>query len=69
MAKIPAATDKSQESLECSDSESWSSHQKVVTEKLGSRKWPHNFHMSPASVPHMSTRSYERVMAEVQQMN
>ena len=62
-----AATDKSQESWKCSESESWSNHEKEVTGKLvasrssgnsvnskdGSRKWPHHFHMSPAVVPHM----------------
>ena len=80
-----AATDKSQASCEFSDSESWSSHQKEVTvkpvasrnsgnlesSKAGSRKWPHNFH----SLQHQyltwrkSTRSHERFMAKVQQMN
>ena len=67
VAEKPAATDKSQESWESSESESWSNHEKEVTGKLvassssenswnskaGSRKWPHNFHMSPAAVPHM----------------
>ena len=47
--------------------ESWSNHEKEGSGKLvasrssgnswncsvGSRKWPHNFHMSPAVVPHM----------------
>ena len=55
-----AATDKSQESWEFSESESWSNHEKEVTVKLvasrnsgnsensnvGSRKCPHNFHVS-----------------------
>ena len=62
-----AATDKSQESWEFSESESWSNHEKEVTGKpvasrnsgnsensrAGSRKWPHNFHLSPAVVPRM----------------
>ena len=62
-----AATDKSEESWEFSESESWSDHEKEVTEKLvasrnsgnsenskaGSRKWPHHFYVSPAVVPHM----------------
>ena len=60
-----AATDKSQESWKFS--ESWSNHEKEMTVKLvtprnsgtsensgaGSRKWPHNFYMSSAVVPHM----------------
>ena len=67
VAEKPAATDKSQESREFSESESWSIHEKEVTEKpvasrtsgnsknskAGSRKWSHNFHMSPAVVPHV----------------
>ena len=67
VAEKPVATDKSQESLEFSESESWSNHEKEVTRKLvafrtagnsenskaGNRKWPHNFHMSPAVVLHM----------------
>ena len=67
VAGKPAATDKSQESLEFSESESWSNHEREATGKpvasrttgnsgnceAGSRKWPHNFHMSPAVVPHM----------------
>ena len=65
VGKKPAATDKSQESWDFPESESWSSHQKEVTgkfvasrnsenpgnSKVGSRKWPHHFHMSPAVVP------------------
>ena len=61
-----------------SDSESWSSHQKEVTGKLvasrnsgtsesskaGSRKWPHNFHMSPVVAPHM-----EKVFSIVRQID
>ena len=31
--------------------------------KAGSRKWPHNFHMSPAAVPHM-----EKVYSIVRQI-
>ena len=72
-----AATDKSQESWEFSESESWSNHEKEVTgkpvasrsseksgnSKAGSRKWPHNFHMSPAAVPHM-----EKVCSIVRQI-
>ena len=55
---------KSQESWEISESESWSSHQNEVTEKfVASRnsvnsefwswkqKWPHIFHVAPAPVP------------------
>ena len=67
VAGKPAATDKSQESWEFSESKSWSTHEKEVTEKpvasrtsgnsensaAGSWKWPHNFDMSPAVVPHM----------------
>ena len=67
VAGKPAATDKGQESWEFSESESWSIHEKEVTgkpvasrssgnsesSKAGSRKWPHNFHMSPAVVPGM----------------
>ena len=67
VAVKPVATDKSQEYWEFSESESWSNHEKEVTGKLvasrnsgnsenskaGSRKWPHNFHMSPAVVPRM----------------
>ena len=63
----PAATDKSQESWEFSETESWSNHEKEVTGKLfasrnsgtsenskaGSRNLPQQFHMSPAFVPHM----------------
>ena len=77
VAEQSAATDKNQESLEFSASESWSSHQKEVTGKLvasrnsenqgnskaGSRKWPHNFHMSPAVVPRM-----EKVYSIVRQI-
>ena len=58
---------RSQESCEFSESESWSIHEKEVTGKLvasrtsgnsenpkaESRKWPHNFHMYPAVVPHI----------------
>ena len=76
VAEKPAATDKSQESWEFSESESWSNHEKEVTGKLvasvnsgnswnskaGSRKQPHNFHMSPAAVPHM-----EKVFSIVRQ--
>ena len=72
------ATDKSQESWEFSESESWSSHEKQVTGKLvasrssrnsgnsskaGSRKWPHNIHVSPAAVLHM-----EKVYSIVRQI-
>ena len=67
VAGKPAETDRSQESWAFSESESWSNHQKEVTEKqvesknsgtsensaAGSRKWPHNDHMSPAGVPHV----------------
>ena len=67
VAGKPAATDKSQDYWEFSESESWSNHEKEVTGKLvassnlgksensraGSRKWPRNFHMSPAVVPRM----------------
>ena len=56
------ATDKSKESWEFSESESWCNHKKEVTgkpvasrssensgnSKAGSRKWPHNFQRSPA---------------------
>ena len=77
VAAKPAATDKSQESWEFSESESWSNHEKEVTGKpvaprssensgksiAGSRKWPHNFHMSPAAVPHM-----EKVYSIVRQI-
>ena len=72
-----ATTDKSQESWDFSESESWSNHEKEVTGKLvasrnsdnsgnskaGSRKWPHNFQMSPADVPHM-----EKVFSIVRQV-
>ena len=70
VAVKPAATDKSQESWEFSESESWSNHDKEVTGKLvasinsessgNSKAWPHHFHMSPAVVPHLA--------AEVQRM-
>ena len=76
VAKKPAATDRSQESLEFSDSESWSNHEEEVTEtcciqkfrklefpRVRSRKWPHHFHMSPAVVPHM-----EKVYSIVRQI-
>ena len=61
-----AATSKSQESCGFSESESWSNHEKEVTVKLvasissansenstaGSRKWPHNFHVSSSCTSH-----------------
>ena len=84
VAGKPAATDKSQESWECSESESWSNHEKEVTMKpvasrnsgtsenseAGNRKWPQKFHLSPAVVRQMvkSIRSYERITAEDQRM-
>ena len=72
-----AATDKSQEFWEFSEYESWSNDGKEVTGKLvasksseyswnseaGSRKWPHNFHVSPAAAPHM-----EKVYSIVRQI-
>ena len=65
-SKRPGILKASQESWEFSETESWSNHEKEVTEKpvasrnsrpsenskAGNRKWPHNFHMSPAVVPH-----------------
>ena len=77
VARKPAASDKSQDSWEFSESQSRSNHEKEVTEKLvasrnsgnsgnskaGSREWPHNFHMSPASVLHM-----EKVYSIVRQI-
>ena len=77
VAVKPAATDESQESWEFSESESWSNHEEKVTSKpvasrnsgnsgnseAGSRKWPHNFHMSPAAVPRM-----EKVYSVVRQV-
>ena len=67
VAVKPVATDKSQESWDFPECESWSDNEKEVTGKLvasrrsgisgnykaGSKNWPHNFHMSPAAVPHM----------------
>ena len=67
VAETPAATDKSQESWDFSESESWRIHEKEVTGKLvasrnfensgnskaGSKTWPHHFHMSPVVVPHV----------------
>ena len=50
VAEKPAATDKSQESWEFSESES---SRNSESSGAGRRKWPHIFHMSPASVPHM----------------
>ena len=72
-----AATDKRQESWEFSESESWSNHEKEVTVKLvafrnsgnsensnvGSRNWPHNFDVSPATVFHI-----EKVYSIVRQV-
>ena len=74
IAEKLAATDKSQKSWEFSESESWSNHEKEVTRKLdasrssrnsgnseaGSRKWPHNFHVSPAAVLHMEKVPFDR---------
>ena len=75
VARKLAASDKSQDSWEFSESRS--NHEKEVTEKpvasrnseksgnckAGSREWPHNFRMSPASVPHM-----EKVYSIVRQI-
>ena len=77
VAGKPTGTDKSQESWEFSESESWSNHEKEVmrtpvairnsgtseNSEAGSRKWPHHFHMSPAVVSHM-----ERVSSIVRQI-
>ena len=77
VARKPAVTDKSQDSWEFSESEFRSNHEKEVTgkpvasrnsgnsgnSKAGSREWPHTFHMSPASVPHM-----EKVYSIVRQI-
>ena len=74
VAEKLAATVESQESWEFSESESWSNYEKEVTgnlvasrssensgnPKAGSRKWPHNFHMSPAAVPHMEKSLFDR---------
>ena len=63
VAEKLATTDHSQESWEFSESDSWSNHEEEVSGKpvasrsseilgnsrAGSRKWPHNFHMSPAA--------------------